>query len=314
VICGIDEAGRGSLAGPVVAAAVILPFQECPDGIRDSKTLTAAQREKAFSALQECAIGIGVGIEDVDSVDEINILRASHAAMRRAVAELPVIPDAALIDGLPVQPFPIPQIALVKGDGRSASIAAASIIAKVERDRIMCEMDRVYPEYGFANHKGYSTPEHLAALRLHGACPIHRRSFSPVMDTICQPTLDFGDRARKEVGVCGETVACAHMQGMGWEILDTRYTCRGGELDVVARDNETVVFAEVKTRKCMSFGTPAESVTARKRKRMLTAAESYLSENSLGEIACRFDVIEVRVRPDGLYRVNVLSSAFAAGE
>ena len=314
VICGIDEAGRGPLAGPVVAAAVILPFEKCPHGIRDSKTLTPAQRDKAYDALQECAEGIGVGIEDVESVDEINILRASHKAMRTAVAALPQVPDVALIDGLPVHPFPIPQISLVKGDRRSASIAAASIIAKVERDRIMCEYDRLYPQYGFANHKGYFTPEHCAALREHGPCPIHRRSFAPVMELLLQPTLDLESGIRKETGLNGETVACSHMLGMGWEVLATRYTCRGGELDVVAKENGTLVFAEVKTRKGAKFGTPAESVNLRKRKRMLAAAEAYLSQNNLGETDCRFDVIEVCVGRDGLSRVNVIRSAFMAGE
>ena len=314
VICGIDEAGRGPLAGPVVAAALILPFKKCPDGIRDSKTLTAQQRERAYDALQECAEGIGVGVEDVESVDEINILRASHAAMRTAVAALPVVPDVALIDGLKVQPFPIPQIPLVKGDGRSASVAAASIIAKVTRDRIMCEYDQLYPQYGFAHHKGYSTPEHFAALRDHGPCPIHRRSFAPIMELLFQPVLDLEIGIRKETGLSGETVACAHMLGMGWEVLATRYTCRGGELDVVAKENGTLVFAEVKTRKGARFGTPAESVNQRKRKRMLSAAESYLSENNLGDTDCRFDVIEVCVGSDGLSRVNVIRSAFMAGE
>ena len=184
VICGIDEAGRGPLAGPVVAAAVILPFEQCPDGIRDSKTLTAKQRESAYSALHNCGACIGLGVVDVPVIDEINILRASHEAMRVALKSLPSSPDVALIDGLPVQPFPIPQIPIVKGDGRSASIAAASIIAKVERDRLMCEYDVIFPGYGFAAHKGYSTPEHLDALRRHGACEHHRRTFAPVREVL----------------------------------------------------------------------------------------------------------------------------------
>jgi ribonuclease HII len=314
VICGVDEAGRGPLAGPVVAAAVILPFEQCPEGIRDSKTLTPQQRDRAHEALRECALGIGVGSACVESVDEINILRASHQAMRDAVAALPVIPDAALIDGLPVQPFPVPQIALVKGDGRSASIAAASIIAKVERDRIMCEYDALYPHYGFARHKGYSTPEHLTALRDHGPCPIHRRSFAPVTEALCQTSLELDIAARKETGVTGEAVARAHMERLGWEILAARYSVRGGELDLVARENGTLVFAEVKTRRGGCFGEAAEAVTPRKRARMLIAAEAFLYERELGEVDCRFDVIEVAVGRDGLHQVHLLRDAFLAGE
>ena len=314
VICGIDEAGRGPLAGPVVAAAIVLPFEQCPEGIRDSKQLTPIQRETAYDALRKCTDQIGVGVVDVPTIDEINILRASHEAMRLALANLRIVPDVALIDGLPVQPFPIPQIALVKGDGRSASIAAASIVAKVERDRLMCEYDAVYPQYGFAGHKGYSTPEHCSALDRHGPCPIHRRSFAPVMELLCQPSLDLDDRARKQTGLSGELIARTHLESLGWEILATRYHCRGGELDVVARENETLVFGEVKTRKGAGFGTPAESVDFRKRKKMLAAAETFLAERELGEIDCRFDIIEVFTAPDGLSRVNLLRGAFIAGE
>ena len=314
VICGIDEAGRGPLAGPVVAAAVILPFEKCPDGIRDSKTLTPQQRETAYAALHACGAAIAYGVVDVPAIDEINILRASQEAMRLAVRGLPEIPDAALIDGLPVQPFPIPQIALVKGDGRSASIAAASIIAKVERDRLMCEYDSLYPGYGFASHKGYSTPEHFAALKAHGPCPLHRRSFAPVMEMLCQPALNLGDIERKKTGLNGEVVACAHLTGLGYEVAATRYHCRGGELDVVAWENGTLVFAEVKTRRSDRFGSPVDSVDSRKRKRMVKAAESFLAERELGEIECRFDIVEVFTGPDGLSRVNLIRNAFFAGE
>ena len=175
LICGIDEAGRGPLAGPVVAAAVVLPFEACLPEVNDSKVLTREQRELAYELLQNCALDIGVGVVEVHRIDEINILRASHEAMRIALNQLRSVPDVALIDGLPVQPFPIPQISIVKGDARSASIAAASIIAKVERDAFMRELDALHPGYGFSSHKGYSTPEHLTALRELGPSPIHRR-------------------------------------------------------------------------------------------------------------------------------------------
>ncbi|MEI8233859.1 MAG: ribonuclease HII [Verrucomicrobiota bacterium] len=184
-IAGIDEAGRGPLAGPVVAAAVILPEGFRHKVLTDSKQLTASVREQLYAELTAEGSGIvwAVAIAESGEIDRINILRATHQAMRRAVAALPHLPQHALIDGLPVRPFPVPQTALVGGDGLSFSIAAASILAKVTRDRIMVAMDALYPGYHFAQHKGYGTPEHLAMLRTHGPCPIHRRSFLPVRQT-----------------------------------------------------------------------------------------------------------------------------------
>lgn len=182
IIAGIDEAGRGPLAGPVVAAAVVLPEDFHHEVLNDSKQLSAAVRDRLYAELTAEGNGVAwsVALVESEEIDRINILRATHQAMRRAVAALALVPEHVLIDGLPVRPFPIPQTALVKGDALSLSIAAASVIAKVTRDRIMVEMDTVYPGYHFSQHKGYGTAEHLAKLRLHGPCPIHRRSFMPV--------------------------------------------------------------------------------------------------------------------------------------
>jgi ribonuclease HII len=181
LVAGIDEAGRGPLAGPVVAAAVILPPGFHHDSLNDSKQLSARSRETLFAEITaNRAIDWAFAIVESDEIDRLNVLRATHEAMRRAVANLTPPPHHVLIDGLPVNPFPIPQTALVGGDGLSFSIAAASIIAKVTRDRLMVEMDARYPEYDFARHKGYGTPQHLAALKQHGPCPIHRRTFLPV--------------------------------------------------------------------------------------------------------------------------------------
>ncbi len=181
-IVGLDEAGRGALAGPVVAASVLLPYERAPAGIRDSKELLPAQRERLYEQIWRMARGIGIGIVEPDTIDAINILQATHQAMRLALENLPsgLLPDLALIDGLPIRPFPITQVALVQGDSRCISIAAASIVAKVTRDRLMCEYDTLYPGYGFALHKGYGVPVHLSALDSLGPCPLHRRSFSPV--------------------------------------------------------------------------------------------------------------------------------------
>ena len=180
-IAGIDEAGRGPLAGPVVAAAVILPERFRHGSLDDSKKLAPPERERIYAELTaHTEVRWALAVVEVEEIDRINILRATHEAMRRAVAALAALPDHVLIDGLPVRPFPIAQTALVGGDGLSFSIAAASVIAKVTRDRIMVEMDTCHPGYGFAQHKGYGTELHLAKLQAHGPCPIHRRSFLPV--------------------------------------------------------------------------------------------------------------------------------------
>lgn len=180
-IAGVDEAGRGPLAGPVAAAAVILPPHfSCP-GLDDSKKLSPAKREALYHQLTTTpGLLWSLALASAAEIDTLNILRATHLAMRRAVAGLATAPDHCLIDGLPVRDFPWPYDAIVKGDGRSLSIAAASIIAKVSRDRLMREIDAECPQYGFAKHQGYGTQLHLETLRLHGPCRHHRRSFEPV--------------------------------------------------------------------------------------------------------------------------------------
>ena len=188
VVAGVDEVGRGPLAGPVLAACVVLPEDFGLDGIGDSKKLTERQRERAYARIVAEALAFGIGLADPEEIDHINILRATHRAMQRAIVALPsdVVPTRVLVDGLRVPGLPCPdQQSIVKGDSLSASIAAASIIAKVTRDRMMIEADTHYPVYGFARHKGYGAPIHLEALRRHGPCPLHRRSFAPVA-AVCQ--------------------------------------------------------------------------------------------------------------------------------
>jgi len=181
LIAGVDEAGRGPLAGPVVAAAVMLPRGFVGAGLDDSKKISAAKREIIYGRLtSDAEIVWAVGFAERAEIDRLNILRATHLAMRRAVAALDPQPEHCLIDGLPVRDFPLPHDAIVKGDGLSLSIAAASIIAKVTRDRLMREIDREFPQFGFAKHQGYGTKAHLEALRIHGPCCHHRRSFQPV--------------------------------------------------------------------------------------------------------------------------------------
>ena len=179
-VAGIDEAGRGPLAGPVVAAAVVLAHDRRIRGLADSKLLAPAEREGLFHLIQERAVAVGVGIVDHATIDRINILQATRQAMAEALARLAVMPELIITDFVTLPALPCPQKNLVAGDRRCASVAAASIVAKVVRDRIMVEVDRRFPVYGFARHKGYATPEHLAALDLYGPCPIHRRTFAGV--------------------------------------------------------------------------------------------------------------------------------------
>jgi len=183
VVAGVDEAGRGPLAGPVVAAAVVLDTARIPDGIADSKTLTAERREALFDALLGAA-DIGIAISDVEQIDRENILAATLDAMRRAVGELKHLPSIALVDGNQRPQLTCECRTIVKGDLVSLSIAAASIVAKVSRDRMMMRLDALYPGYGFASHKGYGTAEHHAALSQLGVSPLHRRSFKPVRDIL----------------------------------------------------------------------------------------------------------------------------------
>lgn len=177
-IAGIDEAGRGPLAGPVVAAAVILDPKIIIPGINDSKKLSEARREYLYDEICSKAVSVGIGIVDERIIDEINIRQATLMAMEMAVNKLNIKPNCLLIDAEKLINMPIPQISIIKGDSLSISIAAASIIAKVTRDRILKEYDKKYPEYGFGKHKGYGTKQHIEAIRTYGLLPIHRRSFT----------------------------------------------------------------------------------------------------------------------------------------
>jgi ribonuclease HII len=179
-VAGLDEAGRGPLAGPVVAAAVVLDPQRRVRGVADSKLLSPERREELFALIHERAIAIGVGIVDHVTIDRVNILQATKRAMAEAILALAVAPELVITDFVSVPALTCPQRNIVDADARCATVAAASIVAKVTRDRLMLEADKQFPEYGFARHKGYGTADHLAALDRHGACPIHRRSFSGV--------------------------------------------------------------------------------------------------------------------------------------
>jgi len=192
-IAGVDEAGRGPLAGPVVAAAVMLPAGCRLPGLADSKRLTARQRERLFGMIQRKALCLGIGMAEADTVDRINVLRATHLAMQEAISQLAPPPEVLLVDGRGLPDAPAPQRAVVGGDRLCGSIAAASIVAKVTRDRLMVEIDARHPGYGFARHKGYGTREHLCRLRELGPCPVHRVTFAPLR-ALRQASLPLAER------------------------------------------------------------------------------------------------------------------------
>jgi|SRR5215468_5345954 len=190
-IAGVDEVGLGPLAGPVVAAAVVFPPGTALPGIDDSKRLDAEQRTQAAAAIRATAAGIGIGIADIEEIDRLNIYQAGMLAMRRAVAALPVTPDHVLVDARTIPELAMPQNAFQKGDGINFSIAAASIIAKTHRDALMDELDRCYPGYAFARHKGYATAEHHAAVRRLGPCAIHRMSYPAIREVCGESSLRY---------------------------------------------------------------------------------------------------------------------------
>jgi len=181
LIAGIDEAGRGPLAGPVVAAAVILKEGHHIDRLRDSKKVPEKERTVLFDIIQQTSIDIGIGIVDSEEIDRLNILRATRHAMQKAVENLSVAPDLLIIDALSLAALPVTQLSPTKGEKKSASVAAASIVAKCVRDNIMRDLHLKYPDYNFERHKGYSTKEHLERLRMHGPCAVHRKSFHRVL-------------------------------------------------------------------------------------------------------------------------------------
>lgn len=297
-VAGVDEAGRGPLAGPVVAAAVVLPREERLwfRQVRDSKQLSLAQRESLYKHLEKEALGVGVVSSEV--IDAQGILQATRQAMQEAVAKLPCPPDFLLIDSVKLPGLRLPQKNLTRGDQLCLSIAAASIVAKVTRDHLMLELDSLYPQYGFARHKGYGTKEHLACLERWGPCPVHRRSFEPVRRLLGGGSQTVGD-TRKKLGRQGEEIARGYLEKKGWRCLQSNYRCSRGEIDLILEKNGELVFVEVRTRKSSAFGLPEESLTDTKLSRLVTLSETYLQEHQLSSVSWRIDVVAIELGPRG---------------
>lgn len=319
-VAGVDEVGRGPLAGPVVAAAVVLPPVNGPfyHQVRDSKLLTPAQRERLYGEIQGHALAWATAGVSPAEIDRLGILPATKKAMAEAVGSLPVRPDFLLVDAVKLPSLGFPQKSIIKGDATCLSIAAASILAKVCRDRLMVEADKEHPGYGFARHKGYSTAEHLAQVRRLGLCPLHRRSFAPAQLLEGGPK---GEERRHRLGRLGERIASRHLKGLGYAIRETNYRSLWGEIDIVAQQGDCLVFVEVRSRTCLSgrregptYGSPEESLTRAKGVRLVETAQTYVQTHAGLPDQWRIDLVAVELTPGGrVRRVEVTENAIGEG-
>ena len=298
-IAGIDEAGRGPLAGPVVASSVILPHNIELPGVTDSKKISEKKRERLYDEINDAAIAVGVGVVHEEEIDEKNILQATFKAMRQSVGQLSINPNILLVDGKKADIRHYKQVSIIDGDQKSLSIAAASIIAKVYRDRIMRQYDIVFPGYGFAKHKGYGTKQHIEAITMQKASPIHRKSFNPVQHHL--PTFAYLKRNRL-IGRLGEQLTACQFIRKGYDILETNYNVpKVGEIDIISRDNGMLVFTEVKTQTVGHEWREVRSqINENKGDRIINAIQHYMETHKLG---CDFrcDVGEVvlgKVKPE----------------
>ena len=245
MIAGVDEVGRGPLAGPVVAAAVVLPKDHSIEGLKDSKKLSKKRRTELYPIIIEHALGTGIGEVGVSTIDKINIREATFLAMDRALAQLPMVPDRALIDGEALRSQQIPNVGVIKGDDKIDSIKAASIIAKVTRDNIMAQYGKVYPEYGFDSNSGYGTKIHLDALDRYRATPIHRRSFSPVKNKM--PTISWLLDNDRIPWMC-EKLAALYLRDRGYDIIEIDHGYEKEQrINIIAKDNDDLtIFVNVR--------------------------------------------------------------------
>lgn len=280
LIAGIDEVGRGPLFGPVVAAAVIMPPDSRIEYVNDSKQLSAQKREELYEKIINEAVSVGVGIVDNDVIDEINILNATKMAMMTAVNDLQVVPQLLILDAVELE-CDIPQESVIKGDANVYSIACASIVAKVIRDRMLDEYAEQYPGYGLEKNKGYGTQEHLDGINRLGATPLHRKTFISKVDF----TSDSLGRR------CEEFVENYLTRTLGYTFIARRYKSSGGEIDLIMKDKDEIVFVEVKGRDVNSSFEGEDAVTHSKKRRIIRAAENFLSGEN---VPARFDVVSVK--------------------
>ena len=295
LIAGVDEAGRGPLAGPVVAATVILDEQNPISGLADSKKLTTKKREKLFQEIMQHA-EVGIGVVDVEEIDKNNILKATQKAMYKAMGALKTKPDKALIDGYALPNQIIPNKGIIGGDDKIDCIRAASIIAKVTRDRMMQQYDIIFPEFGFARHKGYGTILHMEKLSEYKACPIHRKSFKPVNENL--PTITWL-KSQRRIGQWGERLAALEYFNNGYKIHALNHYCAPyGEIDIIAEKDNELVFAEVKTAARKTLGGVEGQVDEVKLQRLSNAIDKYIMDNEI-QNDIRLDVFAIMLGKNG---------------
>ena len=291
LIAGVDEAGRGPLAGPVVAAAVILPNNHKIEGLADSKKLTPKKREKLFDQIKAVS-QVGIGIVSHKTIDRINILQGTFKAMRKALGRLSKKPEKALIDGFPLPDQVIKNEGIIGGDSKIESISAASIVAKVTRDQIMKNMDPIFPEFGFSQHKGYGTKQHMEALKKFKATPIHRKTFRPVKENM--PNIRWL-KSSKLIGKLGEQLVALKYLNDGFQIVKMNHICSHyGEINIITEKNDQLIFIEVKTStKDQKTGLDLK-LDQSKLQKLKSAIPYYLSE--LGEDKdVRLDITSVMI-------------------
>ena len=294
IIAGVDEAGRGPLAGPVVAAAVILPNSYNLEGLDDSKKVTPKKRSQLFVEIQHQATAIGVGVVAAADIDKTNILQATQQAMKMALGRLKPRPDQAVIDGYALPTQIIPNKGVIKGDQTVDVIKAASIIAKVTRDNMMEQYDIIFPVYGFKKHKGYGTREHMDKLRLNKACAIHRKSFKPV--SAAMPTLSWLQKEGK-IEQWGEQVAAVYLIDRGYEILFMNVYCSPyGKIDIIAEKDEVIILILVNTYSKKQLGTTSQNIDQNKLKKLEATINKYAVDMQV-EKDISLDVICVYLQP-----------------
>jgi len=305
LLCGVDEAGRGPLAGDVYAGAVIFPPDCTIEGLDDSKKLTEKKRELLYDEIKQKALCYCIGVATISEIEELNILNATFLAMKRAVDGLSIKPKLVLVDGNQNPRLEIHSRCLVKGDSTSACIAAASILAKVERDRYMQKIAEKYPQYRFEKHKGYGTKLHYQMLDEYGVSDVHRPSFLKKYNN--------GQKNKTQIrGELGESASTEYLLQEGYNILEKNFHSAYGEVDIIAEKANILAFVEVKTRKSHSMATAREAVSRSKQIKLIKTATMYIQKKAV-KMQPRFDVIEIYIDGENgefITEINHIENAF----